>query len=119
MSWSVDGLFDVPHSSFLHVWLNVNAHLLSDGPLHDRGHHIHVVDFGLDAEQLVARVRWVEASAVFQRLLPGLVLLHQDQIVPQADEGKQGGAVLGGHLFLMREDGDTVAVVPWLAWCPV
>ncbi len=99
-----------------HIW----THHLSVGLL-DLVNHVVVVFSGLHADQVVESagiVGWLEGSAVFQRLFPGLVLLYQDQVVPEADEGKLARAVLGSHLFVQRGDGDTVAVVPWLTWCP-
>lgn len=80
------------------------THLVSFG-FHDVVHHGLVVSSRLHTDQLVAG-----GPAVLQSLLPRLVLLHQNQIFPQTDEGETGVAVLGGHLFSCGRKGHTVAV---------
>ena len=86
------------------------THLVSVG-LHDPLHHVAMLLSRLHADQVVVPVPPPECSAVFQRLLPRLVLLHQDQVVPVAEDGEAGGAVSGGHVFTQRRDGGTVAFV--------
>lgn len=74
--------------------------------------HVLALVAGLHADQVVvpaAAGGGAEGSAVAQRLLPRLLLPHQDQVGAQAHEGKAGFAVLGGHLLVSGGDGDAVA----------
>lgn len=96
------------------------THLLSVS-LHHLVPHIIVV-FRLHTYQFINELRLgggTEGSAVFQRLLPGLILLYQDHLVPIAGAGKKINRVLDSHIFTGGGDGDTVTILHWLMVCPV
>lgn len=63
--------------------------------------------------------KWAQAGWGNQRLLPGLILLYQDHLIPIAGAGKKINRVLDSHIFTGGGDGDTVTILHWLMVCPV
>lgn len=63
----------------------------------------------IDVRDIGGVVEWAHGSAMLQCLLPGLVLLHKDQVVVEADKWKLGGAVFSRYQFGFNSNGDTVA----------